>query len=294
MRTPILTFGLCLLLAAAPALAGDRKLAAAKYKEGEAAFAAKDYAKEADAFEQAYREDPRGASIYNAAMSWQALASNARAADDFEAATRAGDLPADLASAAHAQLAKLEAVLVHLKIVGPADAKFTGAGIDAPTGLPFTMRAVPGTLVLHVAYGDGRTEDKSVDAKTPGDLTVDLTPAVAPPPVPIAPGPEKREVRGLFGKASIPVGIVFLGTSAAFIGAWVGLGVAALGARDEFAASGYTSQDAHDRAALERDLANFAAGFAIATAAMGVITLVTVHKVPVSVGIGSVSLHGTF
>jgi len=293
MKALAAVFVLASLLITQRALA-DRDRAATLYKEGSAAFEKGQFTQAAAAFDGAYAEDPRGASAYNAALSWQNAHEAARAADDFAAALRAGDLGADLQADAKKQLTQLEAQLGQISIAGPAGSTFAVA--HAKGSPPGMVHVTPGRWVVHASYQDGKSGDYPVDVAASATASVDVTPHVAPPVEQQQPVQEKTTPGGVFGAATIPVGISFVGVGVVATGFYIALGVATLDALSEFQQSGYHSQDAHDRAASLRTWTNVTFAAAVVMGGAGIATLVTSHRVKVqaAIGLGSLSLRGTF
>lgn len=281
---------LCLL--AVPARA-DREKAAAAYKEGAEQFAKGAFAEAAASFDAAFAEDPRGASAYNAALSWQSAHDDPRAADDFARAIGAGDLAEPLVANAKNQLATLEASLGRIAVAGPPGARYAFA--HASGAPPAVVHVAPGHYVVHATFDGGTSGDFPVDATAGAEQRVDL---VAPKIV-VAAKPAPVEVirrGGVLGPATLPLGVAFVGAGAVAGGFAIGLGVATLDALDAYKKTGYTSQSAHDHASALRDWTNVAFGSALALGALGIALLVTVHRVRVqaALGPGSLSLRGTF
>jgi hypothetical protein len=288
---------LAIILASGSALA-DRSKAAVAYKEGTAAFARGAFAEAAAAFESAFAEDPRGASVYNAALAWQSAHADARAADDFERAVAAGDLRPDLLDNAKTQLAKLEPTLGRVSITGPAGAHYSVA--HASGAPPASVHLAPGHYAVHATYDAGASAELSVDV-TPGVAGhVDLpppqaaTPAETVIPAPVAVEPTRSS--GVLGPTTLPIAIGLLGAGVVAGGFSVGFGVEAKSALNEFTQSGDTSQSAHDRAVSNRNLSNAMLIGALVVGGTGIAALVTVRRVKVqaAVGPGSLLLQGTF
>lgn len=277
----------------APCALADRDKAAAAYKQGTAAFAKGSFAEAAAAFDTAYAEDPRGASVYNGALAWQGAKDDARAADDFARAVASTDLRADLADNAKAQLAQLEAKLGRVSITGPANAHFVVA--HASGSLPARVHLAPAHYVVRATYDGGTSGDFSVDVSAGAEAPVDVTPhVVVLPPQP--PPPVPMRARGIFGPSTLPISIALIGAGAVAAGFSIGLGVAAVDSLAEFKASGYTSVPPHDRAVQQRDVSNAMLVTAVVFGAVGITALVTIHKVRVQAALGpsALVLRGTF
>ena len=271
----------------------DRDKAAAAYKQGAAAFAKGSFAEAAAAFDTAFAEDPRGASVYNAALAWQSAKDDARAADDFARAIAAADLRADLVDNAKAQLAQLEPKLGRVSITGPTSAHFSVA--HASGTLPARVHLAPAHYVVHATYDGGTSGDFPVDVVAGAEAPIDLTPHVAPPVLAPLP-PEPTRSRGIFGTSTLPISLALIGAGAVAAGFSIGLGVAAVDSLSEFKASNYTSAAPHDRAVQQRDFSNVMLVTAIVLGGVGITALVTIHKVRVQAALGpaAFALRGTF
>jgi hypothetical protein len=284
--------GFALFMATSSAWA-DRDKAAASYKQGVAAFAHNAFGEAAAAFEAAYAEDPRGASIYNAALSWQGMHEDARAADDFARAMASSDLKQDLLDNAKTQLAKLEAALAKLTIDGPAGARFSVA--HASGSVPFEVHVAPGHYVVHATYSDGTSGDFAIDGVAAAAAEVDLKPraVVTLEPFPTIP---VTHVEGVLGTKTLPISLALIGGGVVAGGVAIGLGVATLGAINNLKQSGDTSQSAHDSATSLRAWTDVFFVGALLVGGAGIAALVTVHRVQVraALGPGSFMLQGTF
>jgi len=286
----LLGFVVC---ATTPRAWADRDKAAAAYKQGSAAFAHGAFGEAAAAFETAYVEDPRAASIYNAALSWQGAHDDARAADDFARAIAATDLQPDLLDNAKTQLAKLETTLGKLTLGGPAGARFAVA--HASGGVPADVHLTSGHYIVHVKYADATTGDFGVDVAAGASAHVDLTyhAIVAPPP---PPPPPVMQARGVLGEKTLPISIALIGAGAVAGGFAIGLGVATLNAINDLKQSGDTSQSAHDSATSLRAWTDVFFIGALLLGGAGIAALATIHRVQVqaALGPGSFVVRGTF
>jgi len=239
----------------APTSAQERASVAAQLFEAAAAASARgDHAAAATAFEQAYRLGPRGATIFNAALSWEAAGKTERAADAYAHALSHQDLAADARERAEQRLTELRPSLGVLNIE-----TVPGLSVDvahvALAKAPLEVHLLPGRYKVVIHDAEGVLGEREVTL-APGqraelNLVGQLRPRVreAPAPPPREPPPSTT---------AKTTGFVLLGTSALAAGAAVYLGVSALSARDEFVDSGETDRDAHDRAATLRTLTNVA------------------------------------
>lgn len=274
---PILAFVLSSLCAAGGALA-DRAKAGALYHAGEAAFAKGDFRGAAASFEAAFKEDPRGASVYNAAHSWEGANELAHAAEDFDAALKAGDLSAELTKTAQEHLTALDQKLGRVHLEGASGTTVQVAQLDGAT-LPADVRVQPGHYTIHAKTSAGVTFDRDIDVAAGAQLRIE----VSPPPPPVAPPPPveaapRPGMTGIVGKATLPIGIAFSGACVVLAATTIGLGLATVSASDDYQASGYHSQDLHDQAVSLRLWTNVTLVGAVITGALGVGALLTLHK----------------
>jgi hypothetical protein len=305
MNARATALGLVILLVTRVAMA-DRGKAAAAYKEGTAAFARGAFVEAANAFESAFAEDPRAASVYNAALAWQSAHADAHAADDFARAVSAADLPRELLDNAKAQLAKLEATLGRVSIQGSASVHYSvahagGNGVAHASGTPpALLHLSPGPYTVHATFADGSNRDFSVDVALGSPASLDLAPpllAAAPALAdPAAPPNEATRRGGLFGAPTLPIALGMIGAGVVGASFSIGFGVEAKSALDTFTRSGDTSQSAHDSAVSNRNASNVILVAALVVGGAGIATLFTVRRVKVqtAIGPGSVLLHGTF
>ncbi len=280
------TFALTLaLLCAAGAAHADRARAVTLYHAGEAAFAKNDFKTAATSFEAAYKEEPHGASVYNAALSWESVGDLARAADDFDLSLKASDLPANLATTAREHLAKLDPKIGRVHVEGAAGTKVQIGSLDAAP-VPTDVRLAPGHYTIHATTSGGAV-DRDVDVAAGAQVRVDIAPPVvtptAPPPVqaPLPPVTEEKPsapLTGIIGKPTLAVGVALTSVAVGLTAVTIGLGVATLNAASDYQASGYHDQALHDQAVSLRLATNVVLVSAIVTGALGIGALLTVHK----------------
>lgn len=264
---------IALLAVAAPASAQERPSVAAQLFEAAAAASARgDHAAAATAFEQAYRLGPRGATIFNAALSWEAADKTERAADAYAHALSHQDLAADARERAEQRLAELRPKLGLLSIEAVPGLTVDVAHV-ALGKAPLEVHLLPGSYKVVIHDSEGVLGEREVtvaqgqraDLNLVGQFRPRVREAPQPPPPRREPPPTSTTTK--------TVGFVLLGTSALAAGAAIYLGVNALSARDEFVESGETDRDAHDRAAALRTLTNVAWVGAGALAATGGVLL---------------------
>ncbi len=292
---PSLAFALSSLLVAHGALA-DRAKAVTLYHAGEALFSKGDFRGAANSFDAAFKEEPRGAAAYNAAESWESANELVRAADDFEASLKAGDLNPDLAKTAHEHLAVLDQKLAHLHLDGAAGTTVQVAQLEG-AALPVDLRVVPGRYTIHAKTSAGTVFDKDVDVTAGAPLRVDVAPPPPPPqvvPPPVDTPPPQPGMTGIIGKSTLPVGIAFGAVGVALAATSIGLGFATVSASDDYQASGYHSQDLHDQAVSLRLWTNVTLVGAIIMGAVGIGALATLHKQKTEVSFGPGLVSGRF
>ena len=270
-----------LLFGSAGDAGADQAHAAERYRAAEEAYAHGAYRAAAETFEAAFREDPRGATIYNAGVSWEAAGDGPRAADDYATALAASDLRGAERADASKRVSALQAKLGRLDATGPTGAKISVAHVEG-TALPAQVHLGAGAYSVRVAYADGHVEARDVRIATGSAVSLDLAPTSAPPPRAAPPEPATAPAitpprPADAGSSSSPLrtaGWVALGGGAALAVAAIALGEATLGARDTFDATGDTSQSAHDRAVSLRTWTNVAWVAAGVVGATGIVLLV--------------------
>lgn len=311
---------IAVLALALGALRADEAKAGALFHDGEAAYARRDYRVAGEAFEAAYREAPSGAAMYAAGLAWEAGGDAVHAANDYERAAAQGGLGKAEGKDLDTRLAKLKKQLGHIEVRAPG-AKITvddRAAVDAP----FSGYALPGAHSIVVVFPNAEKRVRAVHVDAGQALAIDLDAPAAPPvasPASAAPSTSAPPLASAVPSAtssSAPVppppssgspmrtaGFVVLAVGGVLAIAGVPLGVAALGARDTFNASGYRDASAHDRAATLKTLTNvawIAGGVAIA----GGFTLVLVApskkasaeraRAVLQLGLGSIDVRGAF
>lgn len=184
--------GLAGLLQAAGALAqtGDVAAAAAAFQEGQRLQLSQEYARAAEMFELADAAAPSPAALRSAIRSHQAAGQRARAASLSLRAQARDAADAQSVSLAASTLASLAPALARLQVQCAPACTLT---LDrrAVAAQPSELQSFfvePGTRVLEVSWGPGRSRSRSLNA-TAGQ-TLDLTleaPAEAPPGPPATP-----------------------------------------------------------------------------------------------------------
>jgi tetratricopeptide (TPR) repeat protein len=263
-RAALIGFVVASWLVAAPcrAQSDDERAAARLFRAGAAAFEQRDYTAAANAFEEANRRMPRGATVYNAALAWEAAGERARSADGYAAALEDASLAREAADDARRRLAVLAPSLGIVDVSADAGCVVSVAHVrDARP--PKKVHLASGEHVVSARCGSlVRRQRVGV---TPGAIAT-----VAFPPNVIA---SERPAPTATTSSARTFGFVSLGGALALTGTGAFLGSAALGARSDFDASGRTDADARSDAVALRTWANVAFAGAIVLAATGLYLL---------------------
>jgi len=290
-------------LCASSSIAQGTAQASMEFDRATKAAARGDYAEAAAAFEQAYRLAPHGATLFNAALAWQAAGDAARAADAYAGALDRGGLADSQEKDARKRLKELESRLGRLDLSGPEGTLASIAQAER-VPLPARVHVDRGRHEVRFWLPDGRVERRVVTAGA-SPLEVRCAPVGEPAPTKSAPpGPERvREETPLL--SSSVAGWSAIGAGAVLGGATTWLGLKALSARDEFNASGHTDAGAHDRAESLRTWTNVTLAGAAVMTGLGVYVLVrrpapdsrasSMSAGPrIQLGLASVQLSGQF
>jgi len=153
------------LASARPAAAADPDAAAVReFHEGQQAYARGDFRAAAQRFEAAFRDDPRGAIVFNAGLSWQAAGEPARAADDYAFALATTDLPAENAADARTRLGALEKSLGRIDVTSPQGSRVSVAHADRLPP-PAHVHVAPGRYTVTVLLADDSSRQRSVSVR---------------------------------------------------------------------------------------------------------------------------------
>ncbi|AKU97931.1 hypothetical protein AKJ09_04595 [Labilithrix luteola] len=285
------------LIVGRAAAEGERS-PATLFDEARAAFAQKDFVTAARKFEDAYREAPRGQSIYNAALSWDPASEPARAADDYALALEDPSLPSSAQTRARERLASLERSLLTLRVDAATPASVSVAHAEGRQ-LPATVHLPRGRHELVVHFADGRLVRQEIEAGAGEHVSIRVTPpatpAAAAPEPPPRTAPSPAEPPKANGSAGRTLGFVALGTSVAAAGGALVLGSLGLDARDRFEDSRRLDDDARSQAVGLRTWANVAWGAAAVCAVTGGVLLLTALRPPSpKIALGVFGAAGTF
>ncbi len=297
-----------IVASASPCARADAAHAVEQYRAGADAYARGAYRAAAEMFEGAFREDPRGASIYNAGIAWEAGGDAPRAADAYATALATKDLGEPQRVDATERIAALEKKLGRLDVTGPVGAHVAIAHAEGRS-LPTQIHLAPGSYSLHATYGDGHTESRDVQTAAGQLLAIDMAPLVIAPPVvgrPLTPiEPVAAPVPSSSSSPLRTLGWIGVGGAVVLGGLAVYSGLTTLSARDAFDGTGDTSQSDHDRAVSARAWTNVAWAAAGVVGATGVVLLLVAPspratstsagmRASVVAGPGNVSLRGSF
>jgi hypothetical protein len=216
----------------------DKRAAAKAFDGGEKAFAAGDYLRAAELFEEANKRAPHFANVWNAARAYQKLGENARAATLYARYLRIAPSDAPDRDGATAALRELGPKLGKIDVYAPdgKDSKIDGRAIE--DGSVFVP---PGSHVVSATF-DGKVASRSITVEAGASASV-AVPEKAPEPPPIAtiappvvsaapttsaPPPPQHHGRS-------PVVVIIGGTlTAAALGTTIASGVDTSTARDDF------------------------------------------------------------
>jgi hypothetical protein len=289
--------------------AGDSTVADDFFRAGSAAYGRRDYRAAAAAFDAADREAPHAAAKYNAARAWELAAEPARAADALQRALEApSGLTSDQSTDARRRLARLRRALALVEVQAPAGTRISVAHIDAAVA-PITFHLPPGEHRVVGEGAHGARRSKQIDARAGASLTIRWPAADANVAAPvsvtagsssaagagasasdgdaaadgaivegaaIAAPPDVDGAGASGGTSGMAIGgYVAIGVAVVATGFTIGLGVSALGAKEEWNDS-LQEEDlpVRDRAVGLRTATNIALTTALVSAAAGVTLLI--------------------
>lgn len=272
---------------------GETEVAAQFFEAGVNAAKKGEFRACAEAFTEAHKRAPHGATIYNAALCWEGAKDRARAANDYKAALELGSLSDAQGKQAKQKLASLGKELGRLNLREPAGRRASVGPIDQKP-IPFVTFVEPGEHEVKVEGRDGELVTRSVSVEAGQEKRVSLTlDEDENDPAPAAPRPESSPERDSTGDLQRTLGWALVGVSAAAAAIGVGFYVSALGAKQSYDDSGHTNagdrQDAIDRYSVAR---GFWIGAGVA-AAGGVTLILIAPKKPASAGALRLRVHPT-
>ena len=261
------------LVLVSPRARADAAHAAERYRAAEDAYAHGAFRAAADGFEDAFHEDPRGASAYNAGLSWEAVGDLPRAADAYAVALTTADLGISQRADSRKRLSALEAKLGVVVIQGPPNAKAWVAHAEN-ISLPARVHLMPGSYSVRVRFADGRDQSRTATTAAGSVTTAEFVAAPEPEARPFESPRPGRPTATTRGSPLRTAGWVSLAVAAAWTGATVAFGMEALSARSTFEATGDTSQPDHDRAVTFRTLSDVGVVAAGVSLTAGIVLLV--------------------
>jgi len=282
-------FALAVLLAAASALIGvpvhadeqEVAVAAETFRAGETAYERGDFEAAARSFEVSHRLAPHAVAIFNAGLAWEAAKKLERAADAFNLALSLGGLDETRQADAKTHLDALSSQLGRALLAAPEGTLIWLAHAERAS-TPLTVYLAPGEHPLKVLFADGSSKNTTVQVEAGKEVSLQLSapapePEAAPRPAEAQPNTDIDAPVG-DGTALIVGGAVTLSIGVLAGVAAIGMGVAALDARDEFEASGNTDANAHDQADTLRTATNVTWVAAGLLAATGAVLLIVAPK----------------
>ncbi len=238
------------------------KRAAESFSQAQAAFARREYAAAAAAFEKAAEFDPHPAPLLNAAQAWELARDFVRAAEDCDRVLGMPNVGDAFTRAARDALARVEPKIATLDLVGPRTLAVhvdDGPEIRVPT----RKRVPPGHHELAVVDLASPTTYRTTVTLAIGESrTLELTPP-APEAAPngvARPAPTKPRVvddARAPGTGALRAGLwISLGATVAAAGATTVFGIMTLNAREEYNADpNTTTQSAFYRDRLVTNVA---------------------------------------
>ncbi len=247
MSSRLLAFAFAVTCAAAPSIAraDDADDARAEYAAGAVALGKSAFREAAEHFEVAAKLRPHAAAFYAAGKAWQRAGELVKSADRLSAALERNELSAADAGDARHRLVSIEGKVGTVNVTG--DRTMELQIDDGPTVRPPGARhALPGTHTLYVRGAAGAMS-REVTLTAGGAILIDLEPELVKswkavgqadvpdkvePPKVVPDESTKAQNRG--GSDLRTAGVVALVGSAAGAGTSIGLGVAAISAKNQF------------------------------------------------------------
>lgn len=271
---------------------GETEVAAQFFEAGAAAAKKGEFRVCAEAFTEAHKRAPHGATLYNAAMCWEGAKDRARAANDYAQALKLGSLSDAQGKQAKKKLAELQAALGKLEVAEPKGTR-ASVGPIQQTPIPFETFVEPGEHEVRLEGPEGElvTRSVSVEAGQHKRVLLELGDE-EPDEKPAKPIPSEPPQSDASGDIQRTFGWVLIGASAAAAGIGVGYYVSALGSKEKFDNSGHEDvgarEDAIDRYAIARALW---IGAGVGAAAGVTLVLIAPKKRPASAPAGALRLR---
>lgn len=270
------------------AMASPVTLAAAAFREGEAATARGDYATAARHFDDAHALAPHFAPLLNAAIAWEKAGNPEIAADRLQALLALADVPAGKVLDARSRLSALENAAVTVDVRGPVGARVAVAHRSA-ADVPFTVHLAPGRHETETRVAGTRVVG-AVEGVAGTRIVLDVTPPSVPPPM-VPPISD----RGTHDAGPNPIAFGALGVGAAGLAAGVTFGALGLAARGRLADDPSDAR-AHGDALRFRTFANIAYGVSALGVGAGVALIVFGPRRTIRVAVAptELTLSGNF
>lgn len=263
-------------IAYAPAIAARADTPAAHaFSTGAAAYERGDFLVAAQAFDEANAIAPAPAAVYNAARAWQDAGDGPRAADRY--ATFLDSAPPDVPERTRArrELARLRRELLTVRIEGPPGAIVAIDHLDGAT-VPVRTHLRPGLRIGSWSSGTVEDERFSVDGVAGQEARIELAaPRTATQAPPSALPPRSPESPGQGANGLTVAGVTMLVVGGVVVVVGIGVGAAAVGARDDFVAGGNVDPDLRAQADDLRTASNVTWVSGAAVGAIGLVLLVT-------------------
>jgi hypothetical protein len=270
------------------AFASPVTLAAAAFREGEAATARGDYATAARHFDDAHALAPHFAPLLNAAIAWEKAGNPEIAADRLQSLLALPDVPAGKVLDARSRLSDLEDGVVTVEVRGPVGARVAVAHRSA-ADVPFTVHLAPGRHETETRVAGTRVVG-NVEGAAGMRVVLDVTPAPAVLPVlpPVAD-------RGTRDAGPNPIAFGALGVGAAGLAAGVTFGALGLAARGRLTDDPSDAR-AHGDALRFRTFANIAYGVGALGVGAGIALVVFGPRRTIRVAVAptELTLSGSF
>jgi tetratricopeptide (TPR) repeat protein len=256
----------------APRARADAAEAEQLFRAAHAAFERREFRAAAAAFEEAYRLEPHAAVLYNAALAWQLAGDEPRAADAFARALGRADLEADASRDAARRLEELSGRTGKIEVRGPTGRSVSVAHVKDGHP-PLTVYVAPGVHDLTVTGPGAPSLTRRIEVARGATTTVVLpSPQERPSMVEAAPTQQPSPTRWIVSGSL--AGLSLVSTATASI-----LGISALHAREDYAATGYTDPDAREKTVGLRTAANVFWGAAIVTGIASVFLFLAIPAV---------------
>jgi hypothetical protein len=270
-------------------MASPVTLAAAAFREGEAATARGDYATAARHFDDAHALAPHFAPLLNAAIAWEKAGNPEIAADRLQALLALADVPAGKVLDARSRLSTLENAVVTVEVRGPVGARVAVAHRSA-ADVPFTVHLAPGRHETETRVAGTRVVG-AVEGVAGTRIVLDVTPAPSVPPPMVPPISD----RGTHDAGPNPIAFGALGVGAAGLAAGVTFGALGLAARGRLTDDPSDAR-AHGDALRFRTFANIAYGVSALGVGAGVALIVFGPRRTIRVAVAptELTLSGNF